>query len=104
MPEKAEHCIRSGSGKDKRNCESFTSGITMRGWRLKHGKRGNKMISKPFQSIVEACQTTGLSQKYLRSGCKAGTIPHIRSGSKYLVNIPKLLRQLGAEEGEEKHE
>lgn len=53
----------------------------------------------PFQKIPDACRTTGLSQYFLRKGCKAGTIPHIKSGSVYMINVPALLRQLGAEEG-----
>ena len=51
----------------------------------------------PFQKIPDACKTTGLSQYFLRKGCKAGSIPHIRSGSTYYVNVPALLRQLGAD-------
>lgn len=52
---------------------------------------------KPFQKISEAVKTTGLSAYYLRRGCRDGSIPHIRSGTVYLVNVPALLRQLGAE-------
>lgn len=52
---------------------------------------------KPFQKIAEACKTTGLSMYFLRQGCKNGTIPHIKSGTVYLVNVPALLRQLGAD-------
>lgn len=52
----------------------------------------------PFQKIPEACKTTGLSQFYLRRGCKAGTVPHVKSGGVYYINIPALLRQLGTEE------
>ena len=51
----------------------------------------------PFQRIPAACRITGLSQSYLRAGCKAGTVPHVMSGNTFLVNIPALLRQLGAE-------
>ncbi len=54
----------------------------------------------PFQKIAEASRTTGLSQYYLRSGCKAGTVPHIKSGTTYMVNIPALLRMLNAESEE----
>lgn len=50
---------------------------------------------KPFQSINEAVRSTGLSSFYLRRGCKDGSVPHIMSGSKYLVNVPALLRKLG---------
>lgn len=52
----------------------------------------------PFQRIPAACRITGLSQHYLREGCKTGAVPHIKAGSTYLVNVPKLLRQLGVEE------
>lgn len=51
----------------------------------------------PFQKIKDACATTGLSQCYLRKGCKDGTIPHIKSGGTYYINIPAMLKQLGAD-------
>lgn len=53
----------------------------------------------PFMKIAAASRATGLSQFYLRQGCKAGSIPHIKSGTVYLVNVNKLLRQLDAEGG-----
>ena len=53
----------------------------------------------PFMKIVAASRATGLSQFYLRQGCKDGSIPHIKSGTVYLVNVNKLLRQLDAEGG-----
>lgn len=55
----------------------------------------------PFQKIHEACKTTGLSAYFLRQGCKAGTIPFIKSGGVYYINVPALLRQLGADDGKE---
>ena len=51
----------------------------------------------PFQTIPMASKTTGLSKYYLREGCKAGTIPHVMSGTTYYINVPALLKQLGAE-------
>lgn len=54
----------------------------------------------PFQSVKDTCKTTGLSQFYLRNGCKDGTIPYIRSGSKILINVPKLLDMLNKESEE----
>ena len=50
-----------------------------------------------FQSIRDACATTGLSMYYLRQGCKSGVVPHVRSGQKFLINVPELLRNLGEE-------
>ncbi|MDY3692740.1 MAG: helix-turn-helix domain-containing protein [Dysosmobacter sp.] len=50
----------------------------------------------PFQKIPEACKTTGLSQYYLRKGCKDGSIPHVRSGQTYYINVPELLEKLKA--------
>lgn len=47
----------------------------------------------PFQSIEQACKTTGLSQYYLRKGCKEGTVPHRKSGKKYYIDINALLSQ-----------
>ena len=55
------------------------------------------MSTVPFQKITEACRTTGLSQYFLRQGCKDGTIPHIRSGSTYYVNVLELLGRLNAD-------
>jgi hypothetical protein len=54
----------------------------------------------PFLTIERACEVTGLSQYFLRSGCKDGSVPCIKSGRVYMVNIPALLRKLGAEGGE----
>ena len=54
----------------------------------------------PFQKIAEASKTTGLSKYFLRSGCKDGSIPHIKSGRDYLVNVPALLKKLGVNEFE----
>ena len=51
----------------------------------------------PFLSISDAVRVTGLAEGYFRRGLKDGTIPHVRSGVKYLVNIPALLHQLGAD-------
>lgn len=49
----------------------------------------------PFQKIKDACKTTGLSTKFLRKGCQDGTIPHVKSGNTYYINVPALLKQLG---------
>lgn len=62
------------------------------------------MNNTPFQKIPEACKTTGLSQYFLRKGCRAGTIPHVKSGEIYYINVPALLRQLGAEPEQEEAE
>ena len=51
----------------------------------------------PFQRIKDATRITGLSQHYLREGCKAGTVPHVMSGNVYLINVPALLRTLSEE-------
>lgn len=54
--------------------------------------------SQPFLKIADAATLTGLSQYYLRCGCRDGSVPHVRSGTTYFVNIPALLRKLGAED------
>lgn len=48
----------------------------------------------PFQRVTATCRITGLSQSYLRAGCKRGDIPHIRSGATIYINVPKLLEKL----------
>ena len=47
-----------------------------------------------FQPIKQVVKTTGLSEWYLRQALKNGTLPHIRTGSKVLVNVPRLLAEL----------
>lgn len=47
-----------------------------------------------FQTILNACRTTGLSQDWLRKGCKAGTVPHVKQGRVYMVDIVSLYRRL----------
>ena len=51
-----------------------------------------------YQNIVDACRTTGLSQNYLRNGCKDGTIPHIRCGRVYMIDIPELYAALESQQ------
>lgn len=53
----------------------------------------------PFLKIGAASKATGLSQYFLRRGCRDGSVPHVMSGTVYLVNVPALLRKLGAVEG-----
>ena len=57
-------------------------------------------IEKPFQKIPEASRTTGLSQFFLRQLCRSGKCC-VKSGGTYYVNVPALLRQLGADDGKE---
>lgn len=54
-------------------------------------------INPPFQKIKQASKTIGTSQYWLRNGCKDGSIPCIKSGGVYYINVPALLRQLGVE-------
>lgn len=57
-------------------------------------KGKEELPTVPFQKIAEACKTTGLSRYYLRQGCKDGTIPRVKSGGVYYINIPALLKTL----------
>lgn len=50
----------------------------------------NNLDGKRFLSIRDAATVTGLSQFYLRNGCRAGSVPCIRSGRKYLVDVQAL--------------
>lgn len=47
-----------------------------------------------FQTIKNAAHITGLSQYFLRKGCVEGTIPHIRLGNKYMINMPLMLQRI----------
>ena len=57
-------------------------------------RQKNISPSAPFQPISAAAALTGLSRYYLLNGCKDGTVPHIRVGVDYRVNMPLLLEQL----------
>lgn len=59
------------------------------------------MSKATFMKIEEACRETGLSQYYLRAGCKNGTVPHVKSGKVYYINVPALLRKLDADSGKD---
>lgn len=51
--------------------------------------------SRQFQTIAEASRTTGLSQYFLRHGCRDNSIPHIRAGAtKFMINVPLMLQRL----------
>lgn len=63
-------------------------------------KLPEQRLNQPFQRIPLAATTTGLSQSFLRAGCRNGTLPYVKSGNTYLINIPALLRQLGATGGD----
>lgn len=55
------------------------------------------MENIPYAKIREAARITGLSQHYLRKGVKDGSVPHVKSGTVYYVNIVALQRRLEAE-------
>lgn len=50
-----------------------------------------------YLKIKDACRATGLSQYYLRKGCIEGTVPHVRSGRVYYVDVYALT--MGQPEG-----
>ena len=50
--------------------------------------------SATFQSIRGAAEITGLSRYYIIKGCQDGTVPHIKVGIDYRVNMPLFLAQL----------
>lgn len=50
----------------------------------------NNLDGRRFLSIRDAATVTGLSQFFLRNGCRDGSVPCIRSGRKYLVDVQSL--------------
>lgn len=78
--------LYSPNGSDLSKLPGFTFGSKCKG--------GVMTNMQPFQKITDACKTTGLSAYYLRKGCKDGTIPHIKSGGVYYINVPALLRNM----------
>lgn len=61
----------------------------------------NNSIYPIYQSINDTVKITGLSEYYLRKQLKAGKLPHIRSGTKIFVNVPRLIAQLEREDVKE---
>lgn len=59
-------------------------------------------LIRPFQNLADASRTTGFSQYWLRQGCRNGTVPHVKNGAKYMVNVPALLAQYGVNSEAEK--
>ena len=49
----------------------------------------------PFQSIENAARITGLSRYHLRNGCRDGSVPHVKCGNTYKINVPALLELYG---------
>ncbi len=56
------------------------------------------MNSVPYLKILDACKVTGLSQCFLRNGCKDGSVPCIKSGKTYYINVPALMEKLDAKQ------
>lgn len=50
----------------------------------------SNLDGKRFLSIRDAATVTGLSQYFLRAGCRDGSVPCIKSGRKYLVDVQSL--------------
>lgn len=59
-------------------------------------------MKRPFMKIPDAVKATGLSAYFLRAGCKDGSVPCVKSGTTYYVNVPALFQRLGVPmEGDE---
>lgn len=58
------------------------------------------MPEAPWQSIRHASRVTGLSQIYLRTRCREGSIPVLMVGGEYRIHVPLLLEQLEREAAE----
>jgi len=61
--------------------------------------RTNTSDTAPFQPIKQASYLSGMSQYFIRKGILDGKIAHVKSGNKYLVNVPKLLEELNSNSG-----
>lgn len=49
-----------------------------------------------YHSIRETAKLTGLSEYFIRQQQKAGAVPGIYSGKKFLVNVPSLLEYVAS--------
>lgn len=57
----------------------------------------NTSTAKNFYNISDTARMTGLSSYWIRQQLKAGKLPHVRCGNRYLVNLPAMLEVLNAE-------
>lgn len=55
------------------------------------------MNEQNFCTIEQAARRSGLSQYFLRQRCRAGTIPVLKVGRKYLIDYASLMEQVSAE-------
>ena len=53
----------------------------------------NTQTSRPFMSIRQAARSTGISEYHLRQMHRDGNLPGFHSGTKYNVDVPRLLDQ-----------
>lgn len=51
-------------------------------------------MNQVFQKIRDAAATTGLSQFFLRQGCRDGSVPCVKSGKTYFVDVEALIEKL----------
>lgn len=59
--------------------------------------RKERIKAQRLVSIKDAAYFIGCSENYIRQGIRSGRIPHIRTGKKYLINLPQLLTILDDE-------
>lgn len=52
---------------------------------------------KQFVKIAEASKITGCSQYYLRNRVREGSLPALKSGTTYLINLSAMLQILDRE-------
>lgn len=58
--------------------------------------KGENMSIPTMYTIDAARRATGLSYDYIRKLCLAGKIVYVRAGTKYLINMEKLIEYLNA--------
>lgn len=61
-----------------------------------------RIILQPYLSIRAASTVVNMPPHILRRGCRNGTVPHVRSGRTYYIDVPALLDKLEAEQQENK--
>lgn len=49
-------------------------------------------------SAYKAAELSGLSYAYILRGCKSGEIVHIKSNSRFLINLEKLIEKMNSGE------
>lgn len=57
-----------------------------------------KNTAKPFVTVKEAAEASGMSVHFWRKGLAQGWVPHVKSGNKFYIDYQRAISILRGEE------